>query len=240
MSMWEAGREPAQPSSSPGPVVPEWSGPTHSAQEPPVGSVPVVPRPPDMGPTYASAVGSAPVVPVSSAPMGPVPVSSAPTGSVYQSSGPVGAVYGSTVVVRRPRWVVPALAAMGVVTGAALTVATWALHRDGAGPDGVEGDAGTGPTLAEAHQTCGSLGSLSDGGRTLYLDMKGEEPGSGRLTWSQVQCYLNALETPDYVRRHMESTRALDGRQSATWGEFEASWTYHPDNGLDVLIRQIA
>ena len=35
------------------------------------------------------------------------------------------------------------------------------------------------------------------------------------------------------------STRALDGRQSATWAQFEASWTYHPDDGLDVLVRQL-
>jgi hypothetical protein len=36
----------------------------------------------------------------------------------------------------------------------------------------------------------------------------------------------------------MEQTRALDGRQSETWEDFSASWTYHPDNGLDVLIRE--
>jgi hypothetical protein len=35
----------------------------------------------------------------------------------------------------------------------------------------------------------------------------------------------------------MEKTRALDGRQTASWSFIEASWTYHPDNGLDVIIR---
>ena len=239
MSLWGAGHEPAQPSSSREPVAPEWSGPTHSAHEPLVGSVPHVPEPPGMGSTHPSAVGSAPVVPVSAGPTGSVYQSSGPAAPVYQSEGPTGSADEPTVVVRRPRWMVPALAAMGVVTVAALAVAGWALAREGVTPDGVEGDAGVGSTLAEAHRTCGSLGSLTDGGRTLYLDMKGEELGSGRLTWDEVLCYLIALEAPDYVLRHMESTRALDGRQSATWGQFEASWTYHPDDGLDVLIRQI-
>lgn len=240
MTMWGAGPDPAQPSSSTEPVVPGWSGPASPAHQPPVGDVPVVPKPPaDMGPGYAPAVGSVPVGPPSPDPgaVYPSAVGSAPV--VSGSSGPTGPASEPALMVRRPRWVVPALAVMGTVTLAALTVAAWALHRDGVAPAGGEGDAGAGPTLAEAHEACGSRGDLSDGGRTLYLDMKGEERGSGTLTWSQVQCYLIALEAPDYVLRHMESTRALDGRQSDTWGDFDASWTYHPDDGLDVLIRQI-
>jgi hypothetical protein len=34
----------------------------------------------------------------------------------------------------------------------------------------------------------------------------------------------------------MESTRALDGMQSATWSSYEVTWTYHPDDGLDLII----
>lgn len=220
MSMWGAGRDPAQPSDFPEPVGPGSSGPTGSVYQPAIGSAPVVPRPPDPGPAYQP-VSAAPVVPV--------------------SAGHAGPVHPAPVVVRRPRWVVPALVVMGVVTLAALTVASWALARAGvvSGGDGANDDASTGPTLQEAHRTCGSRGVLSDGGRTLYLDMRGDDPGSGTLTWGQVQCYLTALQTPEYVLRHMQSTRALDGRQSDTWGDFEASWTYHPDDGLDVLIRQV-
>jgi hypothetical protein len=36
----------------------------------------------------------------------------------------------------------------------------------------------------------------------------------------------------------MDQTRALDGRQTDAWAAFEASRTYHPDDGLDVLIRE--
>jgi hypothetical protein len=243
VSVWGTGREPAPPSGWPEPVGPVSSGPTGSVYQPAVGSAPVVPRPPDLGPVHPPAAGSAPVVPVSAGPAGRAgpaypPEPAYASGPAYApepaySAGPVYGAGSPPVVVRRPRWVVPALAAMGAVTLAALTVASWALARSGIG------FIGGGTTLAEAHQTCGSRGDLSDGGRTLYLDMKGEDPGSGTLTWRQVECYLTALNTPEYVLRHMQSTRALDGRQSATWDMFEASWTYHPDDGLDVLIRQV-
>ena len=36
------------------------------------------------------------------------------------------------------------------------------------------------------------------------------------------------------------ATRALDGRQQASWDGFEASWTYHPDNGLTLILRETA
>lgn len=145
------------------------------------------------------------------------------------------------VVVRRPRWVTPVFAAMIAATIAALSFASWSLaHRNGGDPGpSSEGTAGGGPTLRDAHRACHWRGDLSDGGRTLYLDMKGKEPGTGTLSWQHVQCYLEALEAPEYIVRQMQSTRALDGRQSDTWGSFEASWTYHPNHGLDVLIRQL-
>ena len=49
---------------------------------------------------------------------------------------------------------------------------------------------------------------------------------------------LVALDTPDSVVNRMSNTRALDGMQEATWGDFEATWTYHPDDGLDLIIEQ--
>lgn len=68
--------------------------------------------------------------------------------------------------------------------------------------------------------------------------MSGEEPGSGTVSFDGLTCVLGALDTPTSVIAQMESTRALDGMQSATWGDFKASWNYHPDDGLDVIITQ--
>ncbi len=49
-------------------------------------------------------------------------------------------------------------------------------------------------------------------------------------------CILKAVDTLSYVVTQMDSTSSLMGRQTAAWDGLEASWTYHPDNGLDVQI----
>lgn len=43
-----------------------------------------------------------------------------------------------------------------------------------------------------------------------------------------------ALELPDSVLNKMGQTRAMDGMQSYSTDDLEISWTYHPDNGLEV------
>jgi len=35
----------------------------------------------------------------------------------------------------------------------------------------------------------------------------------------------------------MGQTRALDGRQNASCNKYEVSWSYHPDNGLEVMYK---
>jgi hypothetical protein len=92
--------------------------------------------------------------------------------------------------------------------------------------------------LRAAYDSCGGRGELSDNDRTLFLDMAGAEAGSGDLDADAVACVLQAISTPTYVITEMAETRALDGRQSETWNSFEASWSYHPDEGLNVLIRE--
>ncbi len=77
--------------------------------------------------------------------------------------------------------------------------------------------------------------TIGDGGRTLTLDGQGAEESSG-VNVSQTVCVLMAVNTPDAVISRMDSTRALDGTQTATWDNITATWTYHPDNGLDVIL----
>lgn len=89
--------------------------------------------------------------------------------------------------------------------------------------------------LQAAHDDC-MAGDLVDGGRTLVIDMRGEEVASGSLSVSEVGCLLDHLETPESVTAQMNSTRALDGMQDASWGGLNATWTYHPDDGLDIII----
>jgi hypothetical protein len=35
---------------------------------------------------------------------------------------------------------------------------------------------------------------------------------------------------------HMTSTRALDGRQTASWDGIDAAWSYHPDSGMNMTV----
>lgn len=76
--------------------------------------------------------------------------------------------------------------------------------------------------------------TIGDEGQSLSMNSLGEE--SDGAEFDDVFCVLDALNTPDSVLNRMNTTRALDGRQSADWDTFSASWGYHPDNGLDVVI----
>lgn len=73
--------------------------------------------------------------------------------------------------------------------------------------------------------------TLNGAGKADFATLQG-------LTDSLMSCLLDAAKTPDYVHAQMEQTRALDGTQHGTWGNISASWTYHPDSGLDVVLTE--
>jgi hypothetical protein len=92
--------------------------------------------------------------------------------------------------------------------------------------------------ITNAVETCG-VGTnqwiqIGDEGQSLSMDSVGEE--SSGAEFSDIVCVLDKLNTPDSVLNRINSTRALDGRQEADWNGFSASWGYHPDDGLDIVI----
>lgn len=93
--------------------------------------------------------------------------------------------------------------------------------------------------LDDAVKACSQAGLLgvevTDGGKSLIVDSQGEEEPYG-ASIQTLDCLLNELKTPQSVIAEIQSTRALDGRQEADWGRFHGSWTYHPDDGLDIII----
>lgn len=125
------------------------------------------------------------------------------------------------------------IAVLFLVVGTTAVV-TYALTRPA--PD--ESTAAGVTVLAAAKKSCDPSGAgttLGDGDRTLLLDGIGDEDSSG--IWSSgLTCVLNSLHAPMYVQQQLDSTRALDGRQQASWDNLRASWTYHPDAGLDAII----
>ncbi|MEE6281652.1 hypothetical protein [Georgenia sp. MJ170] len=95
----------------------------------------------------------------------------------------------------------------------------------------------SGPTVLEAARESCEAGRLGDEGHTLVLDMAGEDEGSGDLSYLEVICVLGELDAPDAMLDKLGSTRSLDGRQSDDWNGIEASWSYHPASGLDLILE---
>ena len=78
---------------------------------------------------------------------------------------------------------------------------------------------------------------IADGGDTFVIDGQGKEDVFG-LDTAGVLCALDGLKMTTAVREHVSSTRALDGRQEDAWDGLKASWTYHPDNGLQMTVTK--
>lgn len=79
--------------------------------------------------------------------------------------------------------------------------------------------------------------SLGDEGHSLVLDGKGDDDLNG-ISVERQACVLSAVEVPDATLNLMSTTRALDGRQTADWDGYTATWTYHPDTGLNLTLQE--
>lgn len=78
---------------------------------------------------------------------------------------------------------------------------------------------------------------ILDDGSALSIDTEGEE--SAGATFIEAACVLSSLEVPDSIVARVDTTRALDGRQTGSWDSYEASWIYHPDDGLSMVIEVV-
>lgn len=88
--------------------------------------------------------------------------------------------------------------------------------------------------------------AIGDDGETLILDGEGKDDRKlvgGKMTTvgeklaiEDIGCALAGIDTPDSVIAMMEGTRAMDGRQTQTADGYSYTWSYHPDNGLDIII----
>ena len=90
-------------------------------------------------------------------------------------------------------------------------------------------------TAAEACELAPLL-VVSDEGKTLTLTTAGES-GVSYTDIEDVACVLAKLEVPSYVVSHIDSTRALDGQQTDEWDGISARWTFHPESGLHLVLR---
>lgn len=92
--------------------------------------------------------------------------------------------------------------------------------------------------LQDAKADCASTSPhirVGDDGRSMTINGEGEESTGAGI--AEVACILYALEVSDAVVSRIDSTRALDGTLTGEWGRYAASWTYHPNSGLNVVIE---
>lgn len=92
--------------------------------------------------------------------------------------------------------------------------------------------------------------ALGDAGTTLTLDGGGKDDrqlgdggfgySAGKLEIEDITCALDELGTSDAIWSRMKQTRAMDGMQEQSGGGYTYVWSYHPDNGLDIIITEAA
>jgi hypothetical protein len=90
--------------------------------------------------------------------------------------------------------------------------------------------------LAAVYDRCtindtGSTMSLEDDDSTIVIDT-GSEYGdpTGYL------CVIEELDVPSSITAQMDRTTAMMGVQEAEDDGIEFSWSYHPDNGVNMVI----
>lgn len=97
-------------------------------------------------------------------------------------------------------------------------------------------------TLADAERFCNleHVGmKMADGNKTLIINGQDDDGTDEFATeWGNIRCVLTNLGGSEALIEHIQSTRALDGRQTDSWGIYTAAWTYHPDAGLDITIQE--
>ncbi|MDI1465020.1 hypothetical protein QEZ54_29025 [Catellatospora sp. KI3] len=126
-----------------------------------------------------------------------------------------------------------AFAAVAVIVGAGLLV--WVMLDKT--PVGEAAAAVTQSPLEKAARQCANgnrFVTIGDGGKTLMFNTQGEERDGVSIT--TLECFLRELEVSDAIIAEIDTTRALDGRQTGDWGDYHGSWTYHPDNGLQMIV----
>lgn len=95
--------------------------------------------------------------------------------------------------------------------------------------------------IADAAESCSVPPfALQDDGDTLVLTGIGKQEGTATElegTVDQLRCVLSATDAPSSVLAAIGQTRALDGRQTETWDNIKASWSFHPSSGLSIIIE---
>ncbi len=136
---------------------------------------------------------------------------------------------------RKKSWIAPA--AGGLVAGIVLGLVIGVSVAGG----GLGGSALTQKAIDQAVETCAMEAegyTVMEDGTAVELDTKGTDLyDDGTRDYAAYACMLDELGVPEITQQKIERTRALDGTQIDSWDDLQASWSYHPDTGINVLIE---
>lgn len=127
--------------------------------------------------------------------------------------------------------------AIGIAAGLGIGLG---INSDSAADSITDSSAGTASeAITNAVQNCEFSDSagvmVMDEGKSVELQTRGKETAGA--PYSEIVCVLDGLDMPESVKARMSTTRSLDGRQETTWSDYSASWSYHPDNGLNIIVE---
>lgn len=132
------------------------------------------------------------------------------------------------VLWRRRAKLTKVLGVLALIAAACVAVPYWSAKASAPG-------AAT-PTRDPMEQVAASCGvSAASDGRSITVRTASAKAAGGKSV-KDVACVLVGLGAPQHIYSLIDATRALDGMQSESWGDYVARWTYHPDSGLIIVI----
>ena len=84
--------------------------------------------------------------------------------------------------------------------------------------------------------------TVADDSSYLMIDTNpyNQKGGDSRLIEAgldHIETLNKALGLPNWLYEEMLKTRALDGRQKESFDNVTVTWSYHPDQGMEVIYR---
>lgn len=143
------------------------------------------------------------------------------------------------------KWRVPVLTGaaglvIGLLIGSLIPIAVGAAEEQAQAEAEAAVAAQVDETFSNAVRACGAdktYAIVGDKGNTLSVEHAGKDDFGAGITGEEVWCLIDSMDAPQAVVSHMEQTTSMDGRQTETWDNIEASWSYHPDRGMDSVFK---
>jgi hypothetical protein len=89
-------------------------------------------------------------------------------------------------------------------------------------------------SLIAAVDSCNSSQYIAVDAGGLVMEGEGDESPGAPV--ADIMCVLGELGIPDSVVTRISNTNSTMGLVEGSWADYEATWSYHPDNGLFIHV----